>query len=56
MWLLKRVGWIVCLVIVCDGNNCSGVAIGVCGESCPFNNCLGIGVGLLYGRAHIIFI
>ena len=30
MWLLKQVGWIVCPVIVCDGNNCSGVVIGMC--------------------------
>ena len=31
MWLLKWVGWIVRPIIVYDGNNFSGVAIGVCG-------------------------
>jgi hypothetical protein len=30
MWLLKRVGCIVCPIIICDGNNCSGVVVGVC--------------------------
>ena len=30
-WLLKRASWIVCPIIVCDGNNCSAVVIGVCG-------------------------
>jgi hypothetical protein len=29
MWLLKHVSWIVCPIIVCDGNICSGVVIGV---------------------------
>ena len=24
-------GWIVCPIIVYDGNNCSGIVIGVCG-------------------------
>ena len=31
MWLLKRVGWIVCPIMVCEGNNCSGVVFSVCG-------------------------
>jgi hypothetical protein len=31
MWLLKRVGRIVCPIIVCDGNNRSGTMVGVCG-------------------------
>ena len=31
MWLLKWVAWIVCPILVCDGDNCSGVVVGVCG-------------------------
>ena len=31
MWLLKHIGWIVCQIISCDCNDCSGVVIGVCG-------------------------
>ena len=33
MWLLKRVGWIVGPIIVCGGNNYSGVVIGVVSAS-----------------------
>ena len=32
--MLKRVDHIVCPIIVCDGNNCGGVVIDVCGKSC----------------------
>ena len=38
MWLLKPVGCIVCPIIVCDGNNCSEVVVGLCGYSCPFDH------------------
>ena len=30
MWSLKWVGCIGCPIIICDGNNCSGVVVGVC--------------------------
>ena len=30
-WLLKWVDYINCRIIMCDGNDCSGVVIGVSG-------------------------
>jgi hypothetical protein len=35
MWLLKHVGWIICPIIMCDGNNGSGVVIGMGGLVLP---------------------
>ena len=28
--MVVEVDWIVCSITMCDGNNCSGVVIGMC--------------------------